>query len=254
MEFLAVLCVMVLLTPGISAASSPSLLQIRHRRRNLNRSSAPQQTPPPAAAPAPPSADQLPAPREAIHFAPYEPLKSIEGMSSTYIPLDSWIYPAVMRLYGLGFVDTVFLGMRPVDASERRPHAGSKAQTGSPAARAMKPSTFIPPWKGICSPICGSLLIKSLAALGLDSVYRASWASRGTPLRDSFHLGQTDINDFGRPYAGGFNSYTGFSARGHYGMFSIYFRGEFQHAPSWEGYSASALSEDLGHHRRFRHL
>ena len=34
-------------------------------------------------------------------------------MSSTYIPLDSWIYPAVMRLYGMGFVDTVFLGMRP---------------------------------------------------------------------------------------------------------------------------------------------
>ena len=58
----------------------------------------------------------------------------------------------------------------------------------------------------------------------------------GTPLRDSFHLGQTDINDFGRPYASGFNNYSGFSARGHYGMFSAYFRGEYQHAPSWEGY------------------
>ena len=73
---------------------------------------SPQQTPSPSAVPAP-SADQLPAPRETIHFAPYEPLKSIEGLSSTYIPLDSWIYPAVMRLYGMGFVDTVFLGMRP---------------------------------------------------------------------------------------------------------------------------------------------
>ena len=36
----------------------------------------------------------------------------------------------------------------------------------------------------------------------------------------------------------------GFSTRGHYGMFSIYFRGEFQHAPSWEGYSLP-LSETL---------
>ena len=66
----------------------------------------------------------------------------------------------------------------------------------------------------------------------------------GTPLRDSFHLGQTDINDFGRPYASGFNSYSGFSTRAHYGMFSVYFRGEFQHAPSWEGYSLP-LAETL---------
>jgi hypothetical protein len=109
-EFLAVVCVLVLLTPGISAAST---LSASDQTQATQSEPAPQQTPPPAAAPPPPSADQLPAPREAIHFAPYAPLKSIEGMSSTYIPLDSWIYPAVMRLYGMGFVDTVFLGMRP---------------------------------------------------------------------------------------------------------------------------------------------
>ena len=32
---------------------------------------------------------------------------------SPYIPVDSWVYPAVLRLYSLGFVDTVYLGMRP---------------------------------------------------------------------------------------------------------------------------------------------
>ena len=32
---------------------------------------------------------------------------------SPYIPVDSWIYPAVLRLYSLGFLDHVFLGMRP---------------------------------------------------------------------------------------------------------------------------------------------
>jgi hypothetical protein len=78
----------------------------------------------------------------------------------------------------------------------------------------------------------------------LDSIYQRFMGIAGTPLRDSFHLGQTDINDFGRPYASGLNSYTGFSARAHYGMFSIYFRGEFQHAPSWEGYPLS-LAETL---------
>ncbi len=32
---------------------------------------------------------------------------------SPYIPVDSWIYPAVLRLHSLGFLDTVFIGMRP---------------------------------------------------------------------------------------------------------------------------------------------
>src|ERR1017187_6360074 len=32
---------------------------------------------------------------------------------SPYIPVDSWVYPAVLRLYAMGYVDTVYLGMRP---------------------------------------------------------------------------------------------------------------------------------------------
>src|ERR1039457_6117683 len=32
---------------------------------------------------------------------------------SPYIPVDSWIYPAVLRLYSLGYIDHVYLGMRP---------------------------------------------------------------------------------------------------------------------------------------------
>jgi capsule assembly protein Wzi len=239
-EFLAVVCVLVLLTPGISAAST---LSASDQTQATQSEPAPQQTPPPAAAPPPPSADQLPAPRETIHFAPYAPLKSIEGMSSTYIPLDSWIYPAVMRLYGMGFVDTVFLGVRPwtrlsvahmlEQSSDRITDSTNDEAIDIFTAleRDLQPDMRIP-------------LDQRYGRVGLDSVYQGVLGIAGTPLRDSFHLGQTDINDFGRPYAGGFNSYSGFSARGHYGMFSIYFRGEFQTAPSWEGYSLP-LSETL---------
>ena len=38
---------------------------------------------------------------------------SSEPSGSVYIPLDSWIYPAVLRLYGLGYMDQLFLGLRP---------------------------------------------------------------------------------------------------------------------------------------------
>jgi hypothetical protein len=241
-EFLAVLCMMAVLIPGISAASASAISasdQTQAAQPESQSGSAPQQAPAPGAVPAPaPTADQLPAPREAIHFAPYKPLKSIDGLSSPYIPLDSWIYPAVMRLYGLGFVDTVFVGMRPwtrlsvahmLDESADRITSGTNDEAIEiyyAIEKDLQPDLRIP-------------LDKKFGRADLESVYARVMGIGGTPLRDSFHLGQTDINDFGRPYAGGFNSYSGFSARAHYGMFSAYFRGEFQHAPSWEGYPLS---------------
>src|ERR1700761_377588 len=32
-------------------------------------------------------------------------------MGSPFVTVDSWVYPAMMRLYGMGYVDHVFLGM-----------------------------------------------------------------------------------------------------------------------------------------------
>jgi Capsule assembly protein Wzi len=208
--FPVVLCWLVLWTPGVAAAQSTS----------------------------PPPSDQLPAARDTIHFAPYAPLKSIEGMSSSYIPLDSWIYPAVMRLYGLGYVDTVFLGMRPWTrlSVAHMLEASSDRITGSTDDEAIDIYEAI---EKELQPDMRIPLDQKYGRAQLESVYQRVMGIAGTPLRDSFHLGQTDINDFGRPYAGGFNSYSGFSTRAHYGMFSLYLRGEFQHAPSWEGYPLS---------------
>jgi len=219
-DFRVVLCVLVFLTTGISAASN---------------NSAQDQKPAPQAPAAAPSPDQLPAPRDTIHFAPYEPLKSIEGMSSPYIPLDSWIYPAVLRLYGMGFVDTVFVGMRPWTrlSVAHMLEASSDRITGSTNDQAIDIYTAL---EKELQPDLRIPLDQKYGRVALDSVYQRFMGISGTPLRDSFHLGQTDVNDFGRPYAGGLNSYSGFSASAHYGMFSSYFRGEFQHAPSWVGY------------------
>jgi hypothetical protein len=227
-DFRVVLCVLVFLTTGISAASN---------------NSAQDQKPAPQAPAAAPSPDQLPAPRDTIHFAPYEPLKSIEGMSSPYIPLDSWIYPAVMRLYGMGFVDTVFVGMRPWTrlSVAHMLEAGSDRITGSTNDEAIDIYTAL---EKELQPDLRIPLDQKFGRIALDSVYQRVMGIAGTPLRDSFHLGQTDINDFGRPYAAGFNNYSGFSASAHYGMFSAYFRGEYQHAPSWEGYPLN-LAEAL---------
>src|SRR5579863_10442522 len=41
------------------------------------------------------------------------PVCSPAELGSPYIPLDSWVYPAVIRLYSLGYVDDTFLNLRP---------------------------------------------------------------------------------------------------------------------------------------------
>jgi hypothetical protein len=225
-RFLVVVCVLAVLTPGfLSAATTVT-----------------DQTPAPQASVSQ-TKDEQPPPRDAIKFTPYAPLKSLEGMSSPYIPLDSWIYPAVMRLYGMGFVDTVFLGMRPWTrlSVAHMLEESSDTITGSNNDEAIE--TFAALEKEL-APDMRIPLDQKFGRLALDSTYERVMGMSGTPLRDSFHLGQTDVNDFGRPYAGGFNSYTGLSAHGHYGMFTVYLRGEFQHAPSWEGYPLD-LAETL---------
>ena len=47
---------------------------------------------------------------------PYAPVDTNvlgPNLGSTYIPVDSWIYPALMRLYSLGYLDRAFIDMRP---------------------------------------------------------------------------------------------------------------------------------------------
>src|ERR1700689_5319124 len=48
-------------------------------------------------------------------------------LDSAFIPVDSWVYPAVWRLYALGFLDTVSLGMRPYTGA-RLQHMWEQAQ------------------------------------------------------------------------------------------------------------------------------
>ena len=155
-------------------------------------------------------------------------------LGSPYIPVDSWIYPAVLRLYGLGYIDTVFLGMRPWTRRQRRSHArrGRRAHRRraglsrrcfrSRRRKSTKPSI------ANFTPTCRVPAAHSKATTRIESIYSASRAITGTPLDDSFHLGQTVINDYGRPFENGFNNYSGVSGYAIAGRFTLYLRGELQ--------------------------
>jgi Capsule assembly protein Wzi len=171
-----------------------------------------------------------------------------ETQGSTYVPMDSWIYPALDRLQGLGYADSAFLGLRPwtrlsiahilEESSDR-----IESDAGNDEARAIYDALLRE-----LKPDLGRRSGLRHPSTQLESVYTALRGIGGTPLRDSFHLGQTIVDDYGRPYQGGFNDYNGFSGRAEAGRFSFYFRGEFQYAPSAAGYSpalAALLSDTV---------
>jgi hypothetical protein len=70
----------------------------------------------------------------------------------------------------------------------------------------------------------------------VSDVYTRNMYIKGRPINDSFHFGQTLINDYGRPYQQGFNALDGFSARAEGYHLSLDVRGEYQHAPGRAAY------------------
>ena len=169
------------------------------------------------------------------------------ALGSPYIPVDSWVYPAMLRLYSLGFVDNAFLGMRPwtrASVSHMLEDAGARfedANEGQSTGEAQKIYDALMhelrnEMEGPCLPHRGNSHV--------ESVYTVARAISGTPLRDSYHLGSTIINDYGRPYQSGFNNYSGASGYVAASRFVFYARGEFEAAPSATGYS-QALAQAL---------
>ncbi len=156
----------------------------------------------------------------------------------------SWVYPAVLRLYSMGYVDHVYLGMRPWTRSSLS-HALEDIDAEIEDANSYGDSTAGEA-ESIYAPLIHFLGLDSglqcrtnRGDFMIESVYAATRGIRGTPLRDSFHLGSTIINDYGRPYEKGFNNYSGASGFVTLGRFTLYVRGEAQAAPSAAGYSPS---------------
>ena len=155
-----------------------------------------------------------------------------------------------MRLYALGYTKNVYLGMRPwtwanighfldgvVDEIRVAEEYGD-----STTEEAMRLFAALDYELRDNLGTCGVRERK----LRLESVYSVARGISGTSLRDSFHLGSTIVNDYGRPFQSGFNNYLGASGYASVGRFVLYARGEFQRAPSAVGYS-SALAETLSH-------
>src|ERR1700688_2078402 len=164
-------------------------------------------------------------------------------MASPYVPLDSWIYPALERLIGLGYIQSNILGIRPWtrmacarlldDAGDKFPENGvDEGEAGRTyAALTSEFEKEIARFNGAAN-----------VSARLESVYTKMTGISGTPVRDGYHFGQTIINDYGRPYWSGFNNITGLTADAEAGPLSFYFRGEYQHSAAMPSESPQTLA------------
>ena len=167
---------------------------------------------------------------------------------TAYVPLDSWAYGAVDRLHALGYVDTAFLGMKPWtrlsienmldESAERLAAAAGSDSPGDEEARGLYSAlgaAFAESWPEDRNP--------STAQAVLESAYTRSEEIAGLPLEDSFHLGQSIVNDYGRPNLEGYDGIAGLSAAASKGRLTLYVRGEYQHAPHARGYNQTLANE-----------
>lgn len=147
--------------------------------------------------------------------------------------MDSWAYSALDRLHGLGYLDTGFLGLRPwtrrsiqrmLEVTAQRDDVRTSAQA-SETLTALRlefgdedddPDDF---------------------SYACEGTYTRLQGISGLTLRDSFHLGESLVNDYGRPYQPGFNTVDGIGGSTQFGRFSLFARAEYQHAPGAAGYS-----------------
>jgi capsule assembly protein Wzi/PAP2 superfamily protein len=155
---------------------------------------------------------------------------------SPYIPLDSWIYPAMERLAGLGLLNDEFLGMRPWTRSEcaRLVSDAADLVVDGDRGQAEESRLIEALQREFRAENDGTL---ASGAVRLESLYSRTEHISGPPLTDGYTFGQTQINDFGRPYGEGWGAVNGFSAYATAGRWTAYLRGEEESAPTIPAYS-----------------
>ena len=164
-----------------------------------------------------------------------------QNLGTPYVPLDSWVYPALDRLAALGLVDSGFAGMRPWtrrecmrQVIEAQDKLGNLDADNSEATELVDVLAREFRWE---TEAVGDG--HDGAAVKVESLYSRVEHISGTPLIDGFHFAQSQINDFGRPFGEGWNTVTGFSAYATSGPWVTYVRAEVQTAPEIAALSLS---------------
>jgi hypothetical protein len=164
------------------------------------------------------------------------------SLGTTFVPLSSWIYAAMKRLIALGYIQSQFVGMEPWSRQECARMVGEAGErisssTGTTAEVNDLYSSLLTEFATDSERLGGGSPNETSARV--ESLYTRVMGISGPPLNDSYHFGQTIIDDYGRPFAEGVNAIAGGSAWVTQGRFAIYVSGEYEYAPSSPSYSSA---------------
>jgi hypothetical protein len=164
--------------------------------------------------------------------------------ASNAVPLDSWVYPALFRLEGLGYTSNATQGMLPWTrlecarlVVEAQQSLGNYPDEADPSIQKLVNRLALEFFYEIA-------LLHGFPSkeAGLTDTYVRTTQIAGPPLRDSYHFGQTIYDDFGRPYGQGSNGIGGLQLHAEYGPFALILRGEFQDSRALFPYNPTALN------------
>ncbi len=152
------------------------------------------------------------------------------NLGSSYIPMDSWIYPALDRLIGFGLIDSGFLSLRPWTRRECARLIGEVDEPDGAGRVADETTHLLAALRREFLDELGESGTGSATQFRMESLYTRVENISGPPI-SGYDFAQTQINDFGRPYGQGWNSVSGFSAYASKGPWVAYMRGEEETAP-----------------------
>jgi hypothetical protein len=171
------------------------------------------------------------------------------NMASTYVPIESWIYPAIERLALAGYVQTAFAGLRPWTRMEIARLVAEAQEQQADLDPEEVPDEQMNLLRDLAREFRAELRQRDGECnhqAAIDSIDWRSTAIAGTPLTDGYHFAQTLTNDYGRPYGQGANIYTGISGHAASGPFAAYLRVELQRTVPGPMTRGSGLYSDRG--------
>jgi hypothetical protein len=130
-----------------------------------------------------------------------------------YVPLDSWIYPALKRLAAMGYVPDQEGLVQPWTREQCAMFVEEAADIASRHSTKVSAGALNEEALRLISALEAEFLRDepAKAEVRVESLYTQTSQIAGSPLRDSYHFGQTLVNDYGRPYGQGTNTVDGFS-------------------------------------------
>jgi Capsule assembly protein Wzi len=171
-----------------------------------------------------------------LQASPFNPTdtqqRNAADMASTYVPIESWIYPAFDRLAAEGYIQSAFVGLRPwtrmdcarlvEEAEDLIAHDEAPPADAASLLRSLNEEFAVERRR-----IDG----ERNREFRLESADQRSTFIAGRPLTDGFHFAETLADNYGRPFGQGANVYSGASLRATAGPFAAYVRAEMQRVP-----------------------